>query len=89
MTLVLGCIAITVADEGHEHGEHEEMLTVRGEILDMACYIAHGAKGDDHAGCAKRCVKGGQPMGLLAEDGTVYLLYAGHKDASADSPSGR
>ena len=68
----------TTGPEAH-HGE----MTLRGEILDMACYVAHEAKGPDHAACAKRCVKGGQPMGLLADDGTVYLLYANHKDGSA------
>ena len=66
---------------GDEHGGGE--ITLKGEILDMACYVGHGAKGPDHADCAKRCVKGGQPMGLLAEDGAVYLLYASHSDASA------
>lgn len=64
-----------------EHGAAE--VTLEGEILDMACYVGHEAKGPDHADCAKRCVKGGQPMGLLAEDGTIYLLYASHADASA------
>ena len=49
----------------------------------MACYIDHGAKGAKHAQCAQRCVESGQPMGLLAADGTVYLLAADHKDASA------
>jgi len=63
--------------------EHGGTATVQGEILDMACYVAHEAKGPDHADCAKRCVKGGQPMGLLTDDGTVYLLYASHKDGSA------
>jgi hypothetical protein len=65
-------------------GEQEtQAVKVQGEVLDMACYIGHGAHGEDHAGCAKMCVKGGQPMGLLASDGTVYLLYAGHDDSSA------
>ena len=63
--------------------DESQKVTVQGEVLDMACYVAHGVKGDAHAGCAKMCVKGGQPMGLLASDGTVYLLYAGHDDASA------
>lgn len=65
--------------EGHEAGD----FSVEGEIIDMACYVAHESKGPDHAGCAKRCVKAGQPMGLLADDGTVYVLYASHKDGSA------
>ena len=57
-------------------------MTWSGEVLDLSCYVAQGAKGDDHAGCAKKCVKGGQPMGLLAEDGTVVLLAADHKDGA-------
>lgn len=80
--LVIACAIVAfaaLADEGHEQAN----VTVKGEILDMACYVSHGAKGADHAGCAKRCAKGGQPLGLLADDGTVYLLYASHKDGSA------
>jgi hypothetical protein len=68
-------LAIQAEDEG-------EKVTVQGEILDMACYVGHGAKGPDHAKCAKNCVKGGRPMGLLAKDGTVYLLYASHDEGS-------
>lgn len=73
-----------LADEKHgDHADAHGEMTVRGEILDMACYVSHEAMGPDHADCAKRCAKGGQPMGLLAEDGTVYLLYASHKDGAA------
>jgi hypothetical protein len=73
-----------LADEGEQHpAKQGDQVTVRGEILDMACFISHGAKGPSHTACAKRCAKAGQPMGLLAKDGTVYLLYAGHQDASA------
>ncbi len=77
--IVLAGTGALFAHEDHDDGE----LTVRGEILDMACYVAHEAKGPDHAACAKRCAKGGQPIGLLAEDGTVYLLYASHEDGAA------
>jgi len=58
-------------------------VTVQGEVLDMACYLAHDGHGPGHAACAKKCLKQGQPMGLLAKDGTVYLLFADHADASA------
>ena len=83
-TIVMLAGAGAVVAHGEEkHGHDDKGMTVRGEILDMACYVAHEAKGPDHAACAKRCVKGGQPMGLLADDGTVYLLYANHEDGSA------
>jgi len=83
--LVAGSVQASGDQDKHdEHGEEQPgMVTVHGEILDMACYVAHAAKGADHASCAKRCVKGGQPMGLLAKDGTVYLLFASHSDPTA------
>ena len=55
---------------------------VQGEVLDLACYIGHGDSGAGHADCAKECLKGGQPMGLLGSDGTVYVLLADHMDGA-------
>lgn len=52
--------------------------TVKGELLDMDCYMASGAHGDNHKSCAEMCVKGGAPMGVLTSDGKVYLLVSGH-----------
>ncbi len=54
-----------------------------GEVIDIACYVPKGASGPGHAGCAKSCVKNGQPMGLLAADGTVFLLAADHANGDA------
>ena len=81
VVLMLIVLAITaglaaVADEKHSG----EKVTVQGEVLDMACYVAHEAKGAEHAKCAQACAKGGQPIGLLTKDGQVYLLYASHED---------
>ena len=56
--------------------------TVTGEILDMKCYMTSGEKGEAHKECAAMCIKGGTPMGILADDGKVYLLIEG-KNASA------
>lgn len=52
--------------------------TWTGEVLDLACYVSHGAHGPGHAACAKKCAMAGQPMGLLTDDGTVLLLAADH-----------
>lgn len=68
--LLLGVVPVT----------HAEEVTLQGEVLDLACYIPKGAKGPDHADCAKKCVKAGQPMGLLTEDGAVLVLAADHAD---------
>lgn len=59
-----------------------EAVSVKGEVVDMACYIGHGASGPDHAKCAVKCALMGQPVGLLGSDGKVYLLVADHADGS-------
>jgi len=85
LTIALALVALlfSAAPATIAGGEDAKAVTVTGEILDMACYVGKGAKGPDHAGCAKACVKGGQPMGLLSDDGTVYLLYASHENGEA------
>ena len=81
--LVCAALALQVVfGLGVAWGEEPEAVSVEGEIVDMACYVSSGAKGADHAGCAKSCVKNGQPMGLLSDDGTLYVLYASHKDGA-------
>ena len=75
--LTLPVVVFATGDDAHRE------VNLQGEVLDLACYVAHGASGEDHVECAKMCVKNGQPMGLLASDGTAYLLYAGHDDATA------
>ena len=67
-----------------------EMTQVKGEILDMGCYLDHGAMGEKHAGCAKKCIEGGLPVGIKGEDGKVYFVLGNHKPLNkelADSAS--
>ena len=61
----------------------DESKTVSGEVLDMACYMAKGAHGEKHKGCAAACIKGGAPMGLLTSDGKIYLLVENHDKKEA------
>lgn len=63
--------------------EASKEATLQGEILDLACYVGSGAKGADHTACATKCLAQGQPAGLLATDGTIYLLFADHENATA------
>ncbi len=57
-----------------------EDVTVKGEIIDLACYLYHGERGPDHKACALLCAKKGVPMGLLTESGDVYLLVDDHQN---------
>jgi hypothetical protein len=67
-----------------------ERIQVKGEIIDTWCYYSGVMGGPDavvgsaHHTCALWCSAGGIPVGLLAEDGTVYMvLKVGEDDQSA------
>lgn len=55
-------------------------VQVRGEIIDTWCYYSgvmggpDAVQGSAHHTCALWCSAGGIPVGLLAEDGTVYMV---------------
>ena len=57
-----------------------ERIQVRGEMIDTWCYFSGVMGGPDavvgtaHHTCALWCSAGGIPVGLLAEDGTVYMV---------------
>jgi hypothetical protein len=56
--------------------------TLRGAVVDLDC-DADGKNAPDHADCALRCAKRGQPLGVSAADG-VYVItgtFADDKNA--------
>jgi hypothetical protein len=72
---------IALAEEmKHEHpAANTAAGSWKGEIVDIACQAAHAqAKGAGHTDCAKKCLKNGQPMGLLTADGDMLLLVPDH-----------
>jgi hypothetical protein len=61
-----------------------EIKTVIGEIVDYSCYLSLGKHGTKHRDCGQKCLKNGQPIGLLAKDGTLYLLMEEEHDPRRD-----
>ena len=57
-----------------------EKVTVKGEVIDVWCYMEGGDKGKDHKACGIACAKAGNPVGILDEKGTVYIVMGGQKD---------
>ena len=53
-----------------------EIKVLVGEIIDVSCYLQLGKHGAKHKDCAQKCAKNGNPVGLLTQDGLVYLLIA-------------
>jgi hypothetical protein len=54
--------------------------TVSGEVVDLACYMAHPSTGAGagHRKCAETCLKKGMPIGILTDDKQVYLVLEDH-----------
>jgi hypothetical protein len=50
-----------------------------GEVIDVACYASHQAKGAGHMECGSKCVKAGLPVGLLVGETTYVLVGSDHK----------
>jgi hypothetical protein len=56
-----------------------EAVTLKGEVIDLWCYLESGDHGADHKPCGIQCAKAGNPIGLLTEKGDIYVMM-GIKD---------
>jgi hypothetical protein len=61
-----------------------KVVTVTGEIIDLSCYLQLGKHGEKHKPCGTKCLNTGQPIGLLAKDGSVYMLMDEEHDPRRD-----
>lgn len=59
-------------------------VSVVGEVIDLSCYLQVGKHGDKHRDCGQKCAKAGQPIGLLAKDGTVFTVIDEEHDPRRD-----
>jgi hypothetical protein len=73
----LAVAPLTVAQE-HQHGGGSTTKEITGEVVDLMCYLDHGASGEKHASCAAKCIKDGGPVGLKSGE-TTYLIVGEHK----------
>ena len=54
-------------------------INVTGEVIDSACYIKSGARGESHRVCAQKCGDAGIPLALV-EDGTGVVIWIASVD---------
>lgn len=89
---VCGAGGLARAHEGHDQmGEAKETVaenteaeqTLTGEVIDVVCYLGHGAKGQGHAGCAKKCIQSGLPVAIKVGDQLYLAAMADHTPANA------
>ena len=75
--LISACVTVLLmkwSERRHGSVTGAQEIVVTGEVLDMTCYIASNLSGPDHAECARVCIRSGEPAGIKAQDGKVYLL---------------
>lgn len=84
--LVLAFIAVGVvaagtmaAGAGAAAPAKPETMTVKGEAVDLWCFMSAGARGAAHKECAIACAKLGNPIGIVDDQGNIYLAM-GSKD---------
>lgn len=61
-----------------------KVTTLVGEIVDYSCYLQVGKHGAKHRDCGQKCLKNGQPVGLLTKEGKLYLLMEEEHDPRRD-----
>ncbi len=92
--LSIGLLALSAAflpGAAPQAAQTGETVTVTGEVIDTWCHFSgvmgalEAVRGTAHHTCALWCAAGGIPVGVLAEDGTVYMVLKWEgTDAVAD-----
>lgn len=80
----LAMMGRAVAEEGHAH-RHEDaggLQTITGEVVDLACYLDHGATGAGHRECAEKCIRSGLPVGIKTADRLYLVVGREHNPAN-------
>ena len=76
LALLIAGITPTSAQPKGEHA------TIKGEVVDLWCYLEGGDRGAAKKACATACAKAGNPIGLVDAKGNLYVT-AGLKDHEA------
>jgi hypothetical protein len=69
-------VAATLTPAAQPKGER---VTVKGEAVDMWCYLEGGDRGPAKRECATACAKAGNPVGIVDGKGNLFVA-AGLKD---------
>ena len=77
--------AIMIATLGAASAQVAQRVEITGEVIDSWCYLTEimYPEGSAHHLCAIWCAAGGIPVGILADDGTVYIVLKFVGDATS------
>lgn len=91
--LTIACALLSafaaVAQDAPKHIPGAESIELRGEVVELGCYLRDGARGEGHRACAMACVKNGGQLALVQDEtGTLYP-FAGATPASDPNAAAR
>lgn len=87
---VVAAAAMLASTLGVNAATEAQRVTVTGEVMDTWCYYSGVMGGQDavvgtaHYTCAIWCAAGGIPIGVLGDDGQVYLVLEVEGVGTAD-----
>jgi hypothetical protein len=59
-------------------------VAIKGEVIDLSCYMNHEGSGKKHQKCATSCILDKSlPVGLLTASGKVYVIVEDHSKPKA------
>jgi hypothetical protein len=64
-------------------------IEIRGEVVELGCYLRDGARGEGHRACAMACLKNGGQLGIVQDDTGQLFPLAGATPASDPSAAAR
>ena len=79
--------AILGAALGAASAQAAQRVEITGEMIDSWCYLTEimYPEGTAHHQCALWCAAGGIPVGILADDGTVYTVLKLGDDSTSNA----
>jgi hypothetical protein len=77
----LGLAAVTLVALVLPAAAADQKISVTGEVIDSACYIKMGARGESHRECAQKCGDAGIPLAILEDGSNKVVWLASENDA--------
>ena len=74
LSTVVGALAVVVVTAVVSFAQPKgATITIKGEAVDLWCYMEGGDRGPAKKECAAACAKAGNAIGIVDASGTVYL----------------
>lgn len=89
ITCALLAAGRATAQDAPKHIPGGTSVEIRGEVVELGCYLRDGARGEGHRACAMACIKNGGQLALVQDEtGTLYP-FAGATPASDPNAAAR